>query len=62
MSTNTGIAWTDATWNTLAGCQKASQGCKNCYAQTMTHRLAEMAQAKASKRAEICPSGRSTFG
>lgn len=52
MSTNTGIEWTDATWNTLAGCRKVSAGCKHCYAQTMTHRLAEMARAKVAKGEE----------
>jgi len=25
------IEWTDATWNPWYGCQKISQGCKNCY-------------------------------
>lgn len=25
------IQWTDATWNIAIGCDKVSQGCKNCY-------------------------------
>lgn len=31
MAKNTGIQWTDATWNTWHGCQKVSEGCKFCY-------------------------------
>lgn len=31
MSTNTGIEWTNATWNPWHGCHKVSPGCKNCY-------------------------------
>lgn len=30
----TGIIWTEATWNPFSGCQKISQGCKHCYAFT----------------------------
>ena len=32
---NTGIIWTEATWNPMSGCQKVSQGCKYCYAETI---------------------------
>lgn len=31
MSTNSTIEWTDATWNTLSGCTRISEGCLNCY-------------------------------
>lgn len=30
----TGIIWSERTWNPLSGCQKISQGCKYCYAET----------------------------
>lgn len=30
------IAWTDATLNFWAGCQKISDGCRNCYAEDLT--------------------------
>lgn len=33
MGDNTGIAWTDATWNPVTGCSKVSAGCKHCYAE-----------------------------
>ena len=33
MGRNSGIDWTDATWNPWYGCTKVSTGCKHCYAQ-----------------------------
>lgn len=36
MSDETLIAWTDHTANYWMGCQKVSDGCKNCYAETLT--------------------------
>jgi protein gp37 len=36
------IEWTDATWNPTTGCTKVSQGCKNCYAETLARRLQRM--------------------
>jgi protein gp37 len=35
----TKIEWTDYTWNPVTGCTKVSQGCKNCYAETLTTRF-----------------------
>lgn len=32
---DTGIIWTEATWNPMSGCQKVSAGCKYCYALTL---------------------------
>lgn len=40
MSDNTGIEWTDATWNPVTGCTKVSAGCDHCYAETIAHRFA----------------------
>ena len=31
MGKDSGIEWTDATWNPWMGCTKVSPGCKNCY-------------------------------
>lgn len=45
MGDNTGIEWTDATWNPVTGCTKISAGCKNCYAEKMAERLQKMGQA-----------------
>lgn len=38
------IEWTDASWNPLTGCSKISEGCTNCYAERMSHRLQKMGQ------------------
>lgn len=42
MADKTGIEWTDATWNPVAGCSIISPGCTNCYAMKMGARLAAM--------------------
>lgn len=31
MGKQSGIEWTDATWNPWMGCTKVSEGCRNCY-------------------------------
>lgn len=36
----TKIEWTEVTWNPITGCTKISEGCKNCYAEKMSKRLA----------------------
>lgn len=36
MSDVTLIAWTDHTFNPWMGCEKVSEGCRNCYAATLT--------------------------
>ena len=35
----TTIEWTDTVWNPVTGCTKVSQGCKNCYAETIANRF-----------------------
>lgn len=42
MSNKTKIEWTEQTWNPTTGCTKVSPGCKNCYAEVMSHRLKAM--------------------
>jgi len=39
---DTKIEWTDKSWNPVTGCTKISDGCKNCYAETMANRLKHM--------------------
>ncbi|WDF79877.1 phage Gp37/Gp68 family protein [Mucilaginibacter sp. KACC 22773] len=39
---NSGIEWTEMTWNPVTGCNKISPGCKNCYAEAMSKRLKSM--------------------
>lgn len=38
MGKETGIAWTDHTFNSWFGCTKVSPGCTNCYAEAQTLR------------------------
>lgn len=32
----TAISWTKVTWNPVHGCSKVSEGCRNCYAETLS--------------------------
>lgn len=43
------IEWTDKTWNPVTGCDKVSQGCKNCYAEVMHKRLMGIVPYKYTK-------------
>lgn len=45
MGDQTGIEWTDATWNPTTGCDRTSPGCDHCYALTMAGRLKLMGSA-----------------
>lgn len=38
----TKIEWTESVWNPTIGCNKVSNGCKNCYAEVMAKRLQAM--------------------
>lgn len=40
MGDNSKIEWTDTTWNPILACAKVSEGCRNCYAMRVVHRLA----------------------
>jgi protein gp37 len=46
MAHGSGIEWTDATWNPVAGCTILSPGCTNCYAMRMAARLQAMGLPK----------------
>ena len=45
--TDTRIEWADAVWNPVTGCTRVSQGCANCYAETMARRMRGMAASGA---------------
>lgn len=49
MGDKSAIQWTDATWNPSTGCSKVSPGCKNCYAERLSHRLKMMGNPKYTK-------------
>lgn len=38
MAGETGIQWTDSTWNAWWGCQRVGPGCDNCYAEALDKR------------------------
>lgn len=38
--TATKIEWADKVWNPVTGCTKVSEGCRHCYAERMSKRLA----------------------
>ncbi len=40
------IEWTEFSWNPVTGCSKLSEGCKFCYAESMTRRLQAMGLEK----------------
>lgn len=42
MGDKSGIEWTEATWNPIAGCSIVSPGCQNCYAMRQAARIARM--------------------
>lgn len=41
----TAIEWTDATWNPIRGCSRVSEGCRNCYAESVAARFSGPGQA-----------------
>ncbi|MBZ0266272.1 phage Gp37/Gp68 family protein [bacterium] len=49
MSNNSSIEWTESTWNPITGCNKVSEGCRNCYAERMAYRLKAMGQKNYQK-------------
>lgn len=51
MAEGTGIEWTQATWNPVAGCTPVSPGCLNCYAARMALRLESIAVGACNKYA-----------
>ncbi|MDR1168946.1 MAG: phage Gp37/Gp68 family protein [Heliobacteriaceae bacterium] len=49
MAQKSKIEWTHSTWNPITGCTKISEGCTNCYAESMARRLHAMGQEKYKK-------------
>src|SRR2546427_3772685 len=39
------IEWTDETWNPVRGCSRVSEGCRNCYAESLAARFSGPGQA-----------------
>lgn len=53
MSLKTSIEWTEHSWNPITGCDKISEGCKNCYAEKLSHRLHAMGQPKYKNKFQL---------
>jgi protein gp37 len=51
MAQGSGIEWTEATWNPVAGCTPVSPGCLNCYAARMALRLEHINEGGCAKYA-----------
>lgn len=51
MGQNSGISWTDSTWNPVTGCSKLSEACRNCYAETISLRFGWTAKPWAERYA-----------
>ncbi len=45
MGERTGISWCDSTWNCVRGCSRVSEGCRNCYAESVAARFCGPGQA-----------------
>lgn len=53
MAYNSGIEWTESTWNPITGCNKVSPGCQHCYAERMAMRLQAMGTPQYAKGFEL---------
>lgn len=38
MAEKSNIAWTESSWNPVRGCERVSEGCRNCYAEVLAAR------------------------
>lgn len=39
MGAKTNIEWADSSWNCIRGCSRVSEGCRNCYAESVAYRF-----------------------
>ena len=53
MAGKTSIEWTECSWNPITGCNKISEGCRNCYAARMAHRLKAMGNIRYENEFEV---------
>jgi protein gp37 len=53
MGSETGISWTDGTFNPWWGCTKVSPGCDNCYAESFDKRVGGAHWGKGKPRREF---------
>ena len=53
VAAQSGIEWTETTWNPVTGCTKISEGCRHCYAERMSRRLRGMGVQKYARGFEV---------
>ena len=52
---NSKIEWTDHTFNPWWGCERVSEGCQHCYAETFAKRTGHDVWGKGSERRTFGP-------
>ncbi len=57
MADKSAIEWTEATWNPVTGCDRVSEGCNHCYAQTLAKRLKAMGNRRYQRDGDPKTSG-----
>jgi protein gp37 len=57
LSDKSAIEWTEATWNPVTGCDRVSEGCDHCYAQTLAKRLKAMGSRRYQRDGDPRTSG-----
>jgi protein gp37 len=57
MADKSAIEWTEATWNPVTGCDRVSEGCDHCYAQTLAKRLKAMGNRRYQRDGDPRTSG-----
>lgn len=57
MADKSSIEWTEATWNPVTGCDRVSEGCDHCYAQTLAKRLKAMGSGRYQRDGNARTSG-----
>ena len=50
---DTKISWATKVYNPVTGCTKISEGCRNCYAERMSKRLAGAIEGLEAVRVEV---------
>jgi protein gp37 len=57
VSDKSSIEWTEVTWNPVTGCDRVSEGCDRCYAQTLAKRLKAMGSRRYQRDGDPRTSG-----
>ena len=55
MGETTGVSWTDSTFNPWIGCARVHEGCRHCYAETLSNRTGKAVWGPAGTRVKTSP-------